>query len=216
MADVTEYLDLITAEHADKVKFNALVSAFTQPFVDGLNVLASLPGKFDVDFAAGQQLDFVAQWIGFSRQLLEPISGVYFALDTAGVGFDEGVWFDPFDPTEGVVLLDDGTFRIMLYAKIAANKWNGSLEDAERILAQVFVGFPNTHVFIQDNQDMSITIGVTGTLPSALFQALLEQGYFTVKPEGVRIAAVDIGPGPFFGFDNENYNVSGLDVGAFA
>lgn len=214
--DVTSYLELITAEHADKPKFVAFVSALVQPFVDGGNLLATLPGKFDVDFAVGEQLDFVAQWIGLSRALREPITDVYFALDTAGVGLDEGVWFDPFDPTEGVVLLDDGTFRIMLYAKIAANTWDGSLEEAERILARIFVGYPNTHVFIEDNMDMTITIGVTGVLPSTLFQKLLEAGYFTVKPEGVRIFDVIVGPGPFFGFDNENYNISGLDVGSFS
>lgn len=215
MATLNDYLSLVTSEHADKPNFIAFLSALLQPTVDNINVVATLPTLFDVDTAVGQQLDFVAQWIGFSRALAEPIAGVYFSLDTVGVGLDEGVWFDPFDPTEGVVLLDDGTFRIMLYAKIAANMWSGSLEDAEKILAEVFVGFPNTHVFIEDNFDMSITIGVTGVLPSALFQALLEQGYFTVKPEGVRIAAVNIGPGPFFGLDNENYNISGLDVGTF-
>lgn len=212
-----DYTKLVTSEHADQPDFLAVLAATLQPFVDCQTLLASLPTKFDVDLAKGRQLDVVGQWVGLGRQLALPISGVYFSFDVPGLGWDEGVWKGPFDPTEGVVSLDDDTYRLMLYAKIAANIWDGTLEQAERILANIFAGSsPGTHIFIEDNTDMSINLGISGVLPSALFQGLITSGYFEVRPAGVRINNVFIAPGPFFGFDTENYNIAGWDVGQWA
>lgn len=217
MADVDQYLALVTSEHADKPNFRAVLTAIAQGQVDNINVVASLPEKFDVDLAVGQQLDFVGEWVGFARRLLAPITGVYFSADTAGLGFDEGVIFGPGSPTEGMITLDDDTYRLMIYSKIAANAWTGSLVDSEAILNQALhVKFPMTHLFIQDNQDMSITIGITGPLPSELFLTLVQQGYFALRPAGVLLFGVVTSPGPLFGADTENYNISGFDVGTIS
>lgn len=210
-----EYLGLVTSAWRGKPDFAAVLSTILQPFVDAQKVLESIPAKFDVDVAQGQQLDFVGRWVGLSRTLNAPIDGVYFALDEAGVGLDEGYLAGVGDPTEGAIQLDDSTYRLMIYAKIAANMWDGTLAQAQKILASIFVSSPGTHVFIQDNADMSIDVGISGVLPSKLFQELISSGYFEVRGAAVRINDVFINPGPFFGFDTENYNISGLDVGVF-
>lgn len=212
-AVLTDYTNRVTSEHDTQPNFMAVLAAVLQPLVDGQNLLESLPAKFDVDVALGAQLDVVGQWVGIGRKLSVPIAGVYFAFDTPGLGWDEGVWKGPFDPSEGVISLDDATYRLMIYAKIAANIWDGTLEQAEQILANIFASSPGTHVFIEDNTDMSINIGVSGVLPSALFRGLITSGYFELRPAGVRINNVFIAPGPFFGFDTENYNIAGWDVG---
>ncbi|SPD47492.1 protein of unknown function [Cupriavidus neocaledonicus] len=75
-----------------------------------------------------------------------------------------------------------------------------------------------TYVFIQDNQDMSMTIGVAGKVPSAVFLALLEGGYIPLKPEGVRVNYVivtSVDGVPMFGFDVANQYVMGFDAGAW-
>lgn len=55
--------------------------------------------------------------------------GVYFALDDAdGVGFDKGVWKGQFDPSDGMVTLDDETYRAVIKTKILANKFDGKNE----------------------------------------------------------------------------------------
>lgn len=74
---------------------------------------------------------------------------------------------------------------------------------------------PGTHVLMQDNGDMSIDIGITGTPPSALFLALLTGGYIPIKPEGVRISyyVIPSEEGPLFGFDVQNHYISGFDGG---
>ena len=84
---------------------------------------------------------------------------------------DQGVWQGPFDPDNGLTVLDDDTYRLLLRAKIGANHWDGTLETSAAILNQIFQG--GTHVLIEDNGDMSVDIGVAGAPPSALFLALL-------------------------------------------
>ncbi|WFC66420.1 DUF2612 domain-containing protein [Achromobacter denitrificans] len=216
MADVEKYLDLITAFHRDKPKFSAMVGAVSKCFVDAQNLYAQMVAAYDLDAAVGVQLDAVGEWVGISRNVQTPLVGVYFSFDIAGLGFDEGVWQGPFDPDTGVTSLDDDTYRLLIRAKIAANHWDGTLEGSAAILNLIF-GNTGTHVFIQDNGDMSIDIGVSGQRPTAIFLALLTGGYIPVKPEGVRVnyyIVPDVA-GPIFGFDVDNDYISGFDTGVW-
>ncbi|MGH8786840.1 MAG: DUF2612 domain-containing protein [Cupriavidus necator] len=216
MADLTDYTGLITSEHNQRPKFMAVVAALAQPMVDLMTLLSGMPDRFDLDQAVGVQQDDVGRWVGISRRVATPLTGVYFSFDTPGVGFDQGSWKGPFDPDTGLTLLDDDTYRLVLRAKIGANHWDGTLESSAAILNAIFNG--DTYVFIQDNQDMSMTIGVAGKVPSAVFLALLEGGYIPLKPEGVRVNFVivtSVDGAPIFGFDVENQFVAGLDVGAW-
>jgi hypothetical protein len=216
MADVTDYTGLVTSEHADKPRFMAMIGGVAQAFVDIQNQLAATPQKFDLDSAGVVQLDAVGLWVGVTRNVNTPLTGVYFSLDTSGLGFDQGVWQGPFDPTTGVVSLDDDTYRLLIRAKIGANSWDGTLATSAEILNSIFDG--GTFVFIQDNGDMSITYGIAGNVPSAIFLALLRGGYIPLKPEAVHINGyyVTSNPGgPLFGFDVENNLISGFDVGAW-
>lgn len=215
MASLSDYLALITTEHSDKPKYMAMVEAVVQPMVDALNASQGLPADFDLDQAIGAQLDIVGLWVGIGRRVKTPLVGVYFSLDVVGLGFDQGVWKGPFDPDSGVVALDDETYRVLIRAKIGANDWDGTLSGSKAILDPVFSGA--THVFIQDNQDMSMTIGVSGEPPTAISLALLTGGYIPIKPEGVRVdyyivTSVD---GPLFGFDLSNEYISGFDQGSW-
>lgn len=213
MADLEKYLGLVTAFHRDKPKFNGMLGGVAHCFVDAQKAFAGLVAAFDLDLAIGVQLDAVGLWVGISRHVRTPLVGVYFSFDVAGLGLDEGVWQGPFDPDSGVTTLDDDTYRLLIRAKIAANHWDGTLEASAAILKLIFGDL--THVFIQDNGDMSIDIGVSGERPSAIFLALLTGGYIPIKPEGVRIKyyVVPDQDGPLFGFDVTNEYISGYDSG---
>lgn len=216
MAQVSDYTSLVTSEHADKPKFMAMVAAVSQCFVDQQNELEAFVNDFDLDEAIGAQLDILGKWVGISRNIETPISGVYFSLDASGVGFDQGVWQGPFDPSLGIVRMDDETYRLIIRAKIAANHWDGTIGSAAAILSSIFG--TSTYVFIQDNQDMSMTFGLSGNLPSALFVALFGGGYIPLKPEGVlaNYVVTSASGDPCFGFDVENPYISGFDVGAWS
>ncbi|WP_287497779.1 DUF2612 domain-containing protein [Pandoraea sp. CB10b_02] len=217
MADVTDYTGKITSEHADKPKFSAMVAAVAQCFVDAQNGLAAMPAAFDLDGAVGKQLDSVGLWVGVSRIVATPLTGVYFSFDTAGLGFDQGVWKGPFDPDAGVTSLDDDTYRLLIRARIGANHWDGTLAGTKAIFEQIFNG--DTHVYLQDNQDMSITVGISGKVPSTLFLSLLSGGYIPIKPQAVRVSyylVTSADGAPLFGFDMGNDYVAGFDAGAWA
>ena len=213
MANADEYLGLLSAYHRPRPRFGATVAAVCGAAAAVRDLYAGMPDTFDLDLAVGAQLDTVGRWIGLGRRVATPISGVYFALDIEGLGMDQGVWQGPFDPDNGLTVLADDTYRLLLRAKIGANHWDGTLETSAAILNQIFQG--GTHVLIEDNGDMSVDIGVAGAPPSALFLALLTGGYIPIKPEGVRIKyyVLPSGEGPLFGFDVQNQYISGFDNG---
>lgn len=214
---LTDYTSLITSEHADKPKFMAMVSLLAQWGVDRRNMLASIPGLFDIDSAVGQQLDFIGEWVGVKRTLSVPLSGVYFSFDTSGVGFDQGTWLGPYDPTTGLVSLPDDQYRILLYATIAANNWDGTVPGAYTAWNTIFqpLGYS---VLISDNQDMTMSIVLVGPTPDAVTLALFTGGYLNLRPAGVGITNYylpSVPDSPVFGFDVENTSIAGFDVGGW-
>lgn len=193
----------------------AMVEAVSQCFLDTNSTASSLSSVFDLDDAVGVQLDDIGLWVGISRNVRTPLTGVYFSLDVSGLGFDQGVWQGPFDPDSGVTRLDDDTYRLLIRARIGANRWDGTMEQSKEILDLVFSD--GTFAFIQDNQDMTMTIGVAGVSPSALELALLTGGYIPIKPQsvGVDYYIISTEEGPLFGFDAENQYIAGFDQGSW-
>jgi len=211
------YTQLITSEYADKPKFMAMIALTSQPFIDQQVALQSMPGLFDVDDAVGDQLDKTGQWIGQSRNLEVPLTGVYFGFGLPGQGWGQGVWRGPFDPVDGLVSLQDEDYRTLLKAKIGNNSWDGTIPGAYSFMDDLF---PGNTFFIQDNEDQTMFLGLLGpddyeAIPFALFT----QGYLDVKPLGITLRGYitpSVPDVPLFGFGAENATVSGFGVGAWA
>lgn len=211
------YLDLITSEHRDKPKFSATVSALVAPMESLQQFLATLPGVFDLDDAVGAQLDAVGVRVGRSRLVSTQISGVYFSWDTDSLGWEQGYWQGPYDPDSGIASLNDDTYRIILRAKIAANQWDGTLSTINDILAPI-LGDSSALLFIEDHQDMTASVCISGEIPSSLVLALISQEYIPVRPAGVKYdyAVTSENGSPIFGFDVDNDYIGGWDTGAWA
>lgn len=216
-ADISFYLSLITSEHASKPFFVAVISTLVQGPADGRQVVDGLPGDFDLDTATGTQLDTIGLWVGRSRFVTIPLASVYFSFDVGGLGFDQGTWLGPFDPTTGLVKLPDDSYRTLLRAVIAANSWDGSIPGAYNAFNNIlFVGQPFI-VLVQDNQDMSMILALWGPSPNAVILALFQTGELSLKPAGVRetFMVPSVSSTSYFGFDVENQYISGFDVGAW-
>jgi hypothetical protein len=214
--DPTPYLDLVTSEHASAPNFLATVAASVQPFADLITQFQAMPSLYDLDDAIGQQLDRVGQWVGITRNIALP-DDIYFSWDTNGLGWDQGIWFQQYDPTTNQFALPDDHYRLLLRAKIAANQWNGSIPEAYAAWS-LLLGPYSMSVLIQDNQNMTMLVGVLGNLPDALTLALITGGYLTLKPCGVGVVgyvAPSVEDAPFFGWDVENGAISGWDTGAW-
>ena len=185
---MSKYTDLITNYHATKPRFFDHVDLSTRPLIDITGATRGLVSAFDIDTAVGVQLDTLGLWIGRSRIVSQPISGVYFSWDTDGLGYDQGVWQGPYDPDSGYTTLSDATYRIVLKAKIAINNWDGRNDSLPPILDAATAG-SGLKMQIVDNQDMTISVWVFPETDisnvSLELIAAIKQGYVTVKAAGV-------------------------------
>jgi len=213
----TDYTSLVTSEHNKRPNFMAMIAQDVQGYVDTINLLRSFSTLFDIDQARGQQLDMIGVWIGISRNILIPLSGVYFAFNTTSLGFNQGTWFGIGDSTSGVTTLSDGDYLILLKAKIASNHWNGTIPGAYAIWAIVFQ-FQGFILLIQDGQDMTMAIIIIGTVTSAVTLSLITNGYIALRPAGVQISGYyqnTVANFPVFGFGIENSTIAGFNDGAW-
>lgn len=218
---MSKYTDLITNYHAGKPLFVEHVDLSTRPLTDISNATTALINAFDIDTAYGNQLDILGLWIGRTRIVEEPITGIYFSFDTDGIGFDQGVWRGPYDPIEGFTNLSDDVYRMVLKTKIAINHWDGTNGTLPAILDTALAG-SGVRMEIVDNQDMTISLlffaenGIDAVSKEII--AVIKMGYLTVKAAGVysggSITTPSVG-NKLFGFDTDNDYLSGFDIGAW-
>lgn len=210
------YLNLITSLYRGKPKFVAWCSGLAGSVVNAQALLDAVRKGFDLDTAAGVQLDRIGEWVGRSRYLETPLEGVYFSWGVAGVGWGQGSWKGPYDPETGLVSLPDDAYRTLLRAKIAANCWDGTTPGAYEAWETAFAG-TGSMVIIQDNQDMSMIIGVAGAYPDAVTKALLTGGYIPLKPEGVRVEYYAVAPvgGAIFAWNCDSDALNGWGSGSW-
>lgn len=197
-AEVASYVGLITSEHAGQPNFSAMVSVDVGLQVDSINLLNREFLDFDVDLAIGVQLDTVGQFVGVTRVITVQPSDAYPA------------------PAAYQVTLNDDEFRRLIKARALANEWDGTNEGAAAVLAAWF-GPIGAYGFIIDNQNMSITLGIAGTAPTAAEAAVFSQFYLPLRTAGVRVAGSWVPPviGAIFGLDVATVFVNGPDFGAF-
>ena len=218
MISSDKYTSLITSEHIDKPNFVAMVAAVCQPMVDIQNLCLQVPTLYDIETAIGSQLDVIGQWVGITRNLPVPITGVYFTLDT-GPGLDGGILLGPDDPTTALYQLGDSFYRILIAAKILNNQWDGTKGSLFAITQALFSSFGYS-LFTQDYSNLTMAIGLSGGVPPPIILAMLTNGLLDIRPATVHIISyiTQVNSSPIFMLDAQpgNVNFAGLDNGAFA
>ena len=213
---LADYLDLITSEHVFKPNYVATMTMSVQPYVDDQILVSGMPCLFDIDQAHGEQLDFTGQWIGKSRYV--NLGDVFFSWDTPGLGWDQANWRGAFDPPNALATLDDDHYRLLLYAAIAANHWDGSVHSAYTSWDTLFAG-TGYEVMIQDYGNMTMAMALRNTggqVIDAVTQALFTNGEMDLKPEGVELVDYFFqaqGGVPFFAWDSATDSAAGWDIG---
>lgn len=183
-----DYTTLIPSQNRNKPRFTATVDLLC----NGVGAIAaaaqSMQTLFDIDTAAGEQLDFIGLWVGVSRRLDVPMT-VFFSYDTDNLGWNEGEWRGPNQSSTQVTLLSDDDYRLLLKVMVRANHWDGTLVEYQNIMA---AAFPSNSFWAVDNQDMTISVYVSGPPLSASQKAMLDAGgpLTTIKPAGVRLLAL--------------------------
>lgn len=186
---MSKYTELISNYHASKVLFPQHVDLSTRPLIDINTSLNSLVLAFDIDTAVGKQLDILGEWIGRSRRVNTPLSGIYFAFDTINLGFDQGIWQGPYDSDDGLLDLSDDIYRLVLKIKIGINSWNGQNDTLPEIINSAIEG-SGIRIAIVDNQDMSISLWILGDpnvamseLERMIFDSAINKGPFIKIPD---------------------------------
>ena len=196
----------------------ALLAAILQPCVDNQAILAHIASDaFDIDSAVGAQLDIIGQWVGASRNVRVPLTGIYFSWGTTNLGWGQGTWQGPYDPTSGLVQLPDDSYRTLLRVVIARNQWDGTLGGAYAIWEMVFEG-QDGQILIVDNQDMTFEVIFIGEYLNAVAMALISNQYFDLCPAGVRIIGYfqpSVEGAPVFGWGIQNGTIAGWGAGAW-
>ena len=163
------YRNLIAQQHRDRTKFLSTVDALCGSCVSIQDVLYGLISAFDVDNAAGDQLDIIGLWVGLSRAVSIPLDGYYFewgdAVNPTKTGWGYGVWKGTGDPTTGIETMNDQMYRSMLKAKIKANHWNGDKSGCYEILRAILGDSPQ---IIITGAGTPYDLGYTNTTGNAL------------------------------------------------
>lgn len=192
----------------------ATVTAVTTPLAELQEMLEHMRACFDIDSAIGAQLDETGAWIGRSRWITVPITDTYFTWNDETLGWGQGYWKGRYDPDRKEARLDDDLYRLVLKTKIGANHWNGTVPAAYEVWKTIF-DETGSVIIIQDRQDMSMVVGVTGARISLLMRQLVVQRYIDLKPEGVRVDyyAVSDDGGPLFAWNCDSDELAGWGKG---
>lgn len=213
---VQEYLDLITQEYQNSPNFMAMVSLGVGLPVQIQDLMNDMQGPlFNLSTPPiGNQLDIIGEWVGISRQVSIPITGIFFSWDDAtSDGWDVGSWAPQDNPTSLVSLPDDAYLNL-IKAKIAANHWDGTIEQFYIILDEAF---PMYEILLLDYQNMSYSLGIIGNPVDSLTLALFTGGYIPVRPEGVKVRSyfTNANDGPLFSWDSDTTLLKGWDTGSW-
>ena len=213
---VQDYLNLITQQYQNSPNFLAELSLVVSGPVQVQYLMNQMQGPlFNLSTPpVGNQLDIIGEWVGISRNVSIPITGVFFSWDdTAADGWDSGSWQPGGNPIQ-VVSLPDPTYLNLIKAKIAANHWDGSTGDFYTIMQEAF---PNYTILLVDHQDMSYDVGIIGYPVDALTLALFTNGEIPLRPEGVLVNYfTNADDNPIFGWDMDTAGVKGWDEGSWA
>jgi len=156
---------------------------------DALTTKAGSYTFVSFDACVGDQLDILGVILGVPRQVT-------------------------FDPTDGSSpILDDSTYRILLKNQVLKNHWDGRAESLQTTWKELF---PGGTIIIQDNQNMTIDVTITGTFTQIIID-LIKNDYIVPRPQGVwmnyYVGTISPANLPFFGFDRRDTYVSGFDEG---
>ena len=214
--EISDYTALITSEYQNQPKFVAMVQFMVAVPVQVQKLMNQMIDSiFDLDLPpVGNQLDIIGQWVGASRRVNIPITGIYFSWDDqVDTGWDYGTWQPPNLPTS-IVSLPDDAYLTLIRATIAANNWDGTTNGAYEIWDLLF---PQFTILIQDNCNMTFNLAIVGGIVDSLTVALITEGYIQLRPQGVRINEYFIATdtNPAFCWDIETTNCQGWDQGSW-
>lgn len=167
-----------------------------------------------IDTGEGKQLDGIGEIVGRDRTIANavylPFFGFYNQPNTGG--FDEAPFRDSGQAWQASTILDDGSYRKVLWAKVFKNTSHCTHEDT---IAMLKVIFDVPVVVVEDAGNAKIRLGIGRRLTTA--ELLLIKAYnLFIRAGGVGLKyVVQYDRDNYFGFYGQP-NAKGFDDGSFA
>lgn len=117
---------------------------------------------WNLDTAVGYGLDVWGRILGKNR-VLQISAGSWFGFKEAtdAQPFGQGIFYAGGGSTQNFYLGDDA-YRLLLFAKAAANIWDGSIPAFNQILLNLFPG--RGDIYVTDGENMTMTVHSTFVL----------------------------------------------------
>ena len=162
--DVSNYLDLVPTENYNKPKFMSFLEAVLDP-VMSLQDVVSMPEAFNVDIAAGSQLDVLGECVGVQREL-------------------------DHVPANGDVSMTDDEYRAVMKMRLAQSIWDGSNEDAAETYKNVLGDL--AQVTYVEAGNCNVEVDIIGSSSARVSEIMNEFSAWLI-PAGVGLLTAIIG-----------------------
>ncbi|MBU0601141.1 MAG: DUF2612 domain-containing protein [Gammaproteobacteria bacterium] len=204
-----DYTALITSEHRKAPRFVATVQASTGALAATADATRTIPAAFDVETAAGAQLDIIGLWVGQSRLIPNVLLLQFFGFadNPAALPFGEesnpsggGRWYEEGEDYTATTVLGDPEFRTLILARIARNMSKGTTQELLSALSFIFGG---VLVALDDPGDMTISVAI-GRYLTLIERAIIVNLDILPRPAGVRISRrLMFDSSRYFGFEGQ-------------
>lgn len=183
------YAPTIISQYANSPIITGLIDFWAQNLDVGAQIDQFYSLIWDLGTAQGYGLDVWGRILNVGRVLTvanEPILGFEEALPGVGV-FNEGTFY-PGGSTTSNYALSDTAYRVLLFAKAAANICDSAVPSINRVLMLLFGN--RGDCYCTDGQNMSMTYTFTFAL-TAVERAIVLQSGALPKPAGVSVTVVE-------------------------
>jgi len=185
-----DYTKTILSQYANSPILMGLIDNFSQ-CIDPTGKIENFQDfVWDVGSAVGYGLDVWGRIVGVNR-ILAISTTKYFGFSEATTISADPFGQSPFylgqHLTSNFALSDDG-FRLLIYAKAAANIWDGSIPGLNAILQLLF---PGKIAYVTDGENMTMEY-VFGWILSPLEGSIVLNSNVLPRPSGVSLTYVQL------------------------
>lgn len=179
-------IDRIYAQYRNKPKAVAWYNITRQLAAELSSVAQAVRVMYNIDSAAGEQLDIIGRIVGISRNFVATVelNPVFFALpvNEPGEFGDDSAIFSELSIDADTQMTDD-LYRIVIKSKIVKNNSEATIDS---IMQSVNFMLPNSQTLrVTDNENMSFSIEFYGNISQLERWALLNVNLIP-KPQGVQ------------------------------
>lgn len=172
----------IQAQFANSPSLGTIIEGFNQAIDPSALIDDWYENVWNPQTATGWGLDVWGRIVGVSR-VLQVSTTDYFGFSQGVPGaqtFGSGVFYNGGAVTSNYILSDDD-FRRLIFAKAAANIWDGTIPSLNAILMSLFAD--RGLCYVSDNENMTMTF-VFEFSPSPVDVSIIASGILP-RPSGV-------------------------------